>query len=68
MPNHPLRATLAAAERLALRDIVAQSYTFGFLPQSPDASDAEAVNLAAGEEAATEDDAAQDEPLPAIDE
>jgi ATP-dependent RNA helicase HelY len=50
MPQHPLRSTLAAAERLALRDIVAQSYTFGFLPQSPDASDAEAVNLAATEE------------------
>jgi ATP-dependent RNA helicase HelY len=50
MPQHPLRSTLAAAERLALRDIVAQSYTFGFLPQSPDTSDAEAVNLAAGEE------------------
>ena len=51
MPQHPLRATLAAAERLALRDIVAQSYTFGFLPQSPDGSDAESINLAAGEEA-----------------
>ncbi|HET8626169.1 MAG TPA: DEAD/DEAH box helicase [Thermomicrobiales bacterium] len=51
MPNHPLRATLAAAERLALRDIVAQSYTVGLLPQSPDTSDAEAVNLAGGEEA-----------------
>lgn len=53
MPDHPLRTTLATAERLALRDIVAQSYTFGFLPQSPDASDAEAVDLAAGD-AATE--------------
>ena len=42
---------LPHAERLALRDIVAQSYTFGFLPQSPDGSDAEAINLAAGEEA-----------------
>ncbi|HEX5505613.1 MAG TPA: DEAD/DEAH box helicase [Thermomicrobiales bacterium] len=51
MPNHPLRATLAAAERLALRDIVAQSYAIGLLPQSPDTSDAEAVNLAGGEEA-----------------
>jgi ATP-dependent RNA helicase HelY len=49
MPHHPLRDTLAAAERLALRDIVAQSYTFGFLPQSPDTSDAETLNLAAGE-------------------
>ena len=49
MPQHPLRATLAAAERLALRDIVAQSYTFGFLPQSPDTSDAETINLAASE-------------------
>jgi ATP-dependent RNA helicase HelY len=52
MPQHPLRSTLAAAERLALRDIVAQSYTFGFLPQSPDGSEAEAINLAAGEEEA----------------
>ena len=49
MPNHPLREKLMAAERLALRDIVAQSYTFGYLPQSPDDSDAEAVNLAASE-------------------
>ncbi len=51
MPDHPLRSTLAAAERLALRDIVAQSYSFGFLPQSPDASDAEALDLAASEPA-----------------
>ncbi len=49
MPQHPLRSVLAAAERLALRDIVAQSYTFGFLPQSPDTSDAETLNLAPGE-------------------
>jgi ATP-dependent RNA helicase HelY len=49
LPNHPLRAELAAAERLALRDIVAQSYIFGFLPQSPDDSDAETLNLAASE-------------------
>lgn len=49
MPSHPLHAKLAAAERLALRDIVAQSYSFGLLPQSPDTSDAETVNLAAGE-------------------
>ncbi len=61
MPRHPLRETLAAAERLALRDIVAQSYTFGFLPQSPDTSDAEALNLAAGEKA----EAAPDEDLAA---
>jgi ATP-dependent RNA helicase HelY len=47
MPQHPLRATLAAAERLALRDIVAQSYSFGFVPQSPDTSDGETINLAA---------------------
>ena len=53
MPQHPLRDTLANAERLALRDIVAQSYTFGFLPQSPDTSDAEAINLAASEDAAS---------------
>ncbi len=46
LPNHPLRSTLAAAERLALRDIVAQSYTFGFLPQSPDVSNAETLDLA----------------------
>ncbi|CAA9583052.1 MAG: FIG005666: putative helicase, partial [uncultured Thermomicrobiales bacterium] len=50
MPQHPLRADLAAAERLALRDIVAQSYTFGPLPQSPDTSDAEGLDLAASEE------------------
>jgi ATP-dependent RNA helicase HelY len=54
MPDHPLRSTLSAAERLALRDIVAQSYSFGFLPQSPDTSDAEAVDLAAGEPAASD--------------
>ena len=54
MPQHPLRATLAAAERLALRDIVAQSYTFGFLPQSPDTSDAETINLAASEDVVDE--------------
>jgi len=47
MPQHSLRATLAAAERLALRDIVAQSYSFGFVPQSPDTSDDETINLAA---------------------
>lgn len=52
MPQHPLRSVLSAAERLALRDIVAQSYTFGFLPQSPDTSDAETVNLAASDVAA----------------
>ncbi len=50
-PEHPLRSTLAAAERLALRDIVAQSYTFGFLPQSFDTSDAEPVDLAASDPA-----------------
>ncbi len=50
MPAHRLREKLAVAERLALRDIVAQSYHFGPLPQSPDTSDAEAVNLASGEE------------------
>jgi len=49
MPDHPLRSTLAAAERLALRDIVAQSYTFGFLAQSPDTSDEESIDLAASD-------------------
>ena len=49
--RHCQGSHLPHAERLAPRDIVAQSYTFGFLPQSPDDSDAESINLAAGEEA-----------------
>ncbi|MFN8514405.1 MAG: DNA helicase, partial [Chloroflexia bacterium] len=61
MPHHPLRDTLAAAERLALRDIVAQSYTFGFLPQSPDTSDAETLNLAANDESIIADPTADAE-------
>lgn len=57
MPHHRLRQTLAAAERFALRDIVAQSYTFGVVPQSPDTSDAEALDLAAGETSIEEEPA-----------